>query len=433
MPGRPQKFALKFSQEELGRLEKIVNSRTAQVRHQQRAKILLMRASGASYAEIEKAVGVTTPTITKVVKKCFAFGIDAALEDLGRSGRPDKISREAKVWVVALACTIPDTIPDAPQTQQWTITALTKYVQNHCREKGFAELEKVQRSTVWEILNDRTIKPHRMKYYLERKDPEFEQKAKKVLLVYKRIEWILQWTRDAVGEGYRADELCGEAFLSYDEKPGIQAISNIAPDLPPSKEHGCTARDYEYRRRGTVSLLAGIDLLTGEVIGLVRDQHKSSEFIEFLKKVDEHYSEKLTINIILDNHSVHRSKETMDYLATLRQGRFNFIFTPTHASWLNLVECFFSKLSRQALRNLRVKSKEDLVKRIEDWLEQTNREKVVFRWNWKLEDIENAFLPKGKAPVPAMAGGRYRGHRPSILNEFRELYTSFHGSRAEGI
>ena len=205
---------------------------------------------------------------------------------------------------------------------------------------------------MWEILNNRTIKPHRMKYYLDRKDPDFEPKAKNVLLVYKRIEWVLQLTRDSVDKDVSAHDLCGEVFISYDEKPGIQAISNIAPDLAPSEEHGTD----EYRRLGTVSLLAGIDLLDGRVHGLVREKHKSKEFIEFLQRLDSYYTQDLTINIILDNHSIHRSTETMEYLASVRQDRFNFIFTPTHASWLNLIECFFSKLSRQALRNLRVQS-----------------------------------------------------------------------------
>lgn len=381
MPGRPQKFTLQLGTEEREYLEKIVSSRSAQVRHQQRAKILLQRAAGASYAAIEKAVGVSTPTITKVVKKACAYGVQAALEDLKRTGRPDQIPREAKVWGVSLACRLPETVPGAPKTQQWTISALVKFVQKNCETQGHPSLKEVHRSTIWEILNDRTIKPHRMKYYLERKDPDFEPKAKNVLLVYKRIEWVLQLTRDAVNKDVSAHELCGEVFISYDEKPGIQAISS---------------------RLGTVSLLAGIDLLDGKVHGIVREKHKSKEFVEFLEILDSHYAKSLTINIILDNHSIHRSTETMEYLASVQQGRFNFIFTPTHVSWLNLIECFFSKLARQALKNLRVKSKADLIKRIEDWLEETNREQVVFRWKWRLEDIENAFLPKGRQPVPTM-------------------------------
>lgn len=395
MAGRPQKFQIQLTQDQIRYLQEIVNSRTCQIRHQERAKIILLRSEGQTYAQIEQEVGVSSPTVAKIVKKCCIYGVKSALEDLDRSGRPDVIGREAKVWIISLACTMPDKLPNAPKVQQWTISSLTNYIQKYCRTAGHECLEGIQRSTVWSILNDRTIKPHRVRYYLDRKDPDFEIKAKDVLLVYKRIEWILQWTRDEVGEGYRADELCGEVFISYDEKPGIQALRNVAPDLPPSeRHHQSMSRDYEYRRDGTVSVLAGIDLLSGEVIGLVRDRHTSSDFIEFLKEVDQRYPQDLKINLILDNHTVHKSTETMRYLATLRENRFNFIWTPKHGSWLNLVESFFSKMARQALRNLRVKSKADLVKRIEDWFDEVNREPVVFRWSWNLEDIEHAFSPK---------------------------------------
>ncbi len=396
MAGRPQKFVLKFSPQERDKLERLVNSPTARVRHQQRAKILQMRASGADYEEISKAVGVSAPTIAKVIKKCFTFGLDAALEDLSRSGRPDTISREARVWVASLACRMPETVPGAPRTQRWTVSALTEHVRKHCRKQGHGELENVQRSTIWEILNDRAIAPRRMKYCLaERKEPEPEEKARNALLVYKHLEWALQWTCDKAGEEVRACEICSEPFLFFDEKPGVQALDNTAPDLPAPESHGCKAAGDAHCRSETVSLLSGIDLLTGEVIGIVRDRHQSAEFVEFLKKVDEHCADAVTINIILDNRSVCRSRQTMEYLAGLRQGRFHFIFTPAHASWLNLVECFFSKLARQAVRNIRAKSKEDLIRCIEQWLEAANREQVAFRWSCEPEDIENAFGAQG--------------------------------------
>lgn len=394
MSGYRQKFPIELTSEQMTELKTIASSRTAQVRTQQRAKILLLRSEGSTYAEIEKSVGVTGPTVAKVLKKFSTLGLKAALEDYKRSGRPERITREAKAWIISLACQIPETIKDAPKTQLWTISSLMKFARKFCIPNGHPSLENVHKSTIFNILNDREIKPHRVKYYLERKDPEFEDKAKDVLIVYKRVEWIMQYVNDKICDGYRADELCGEVFISYDEKPGIQAIENIAPDLPPNGFHGCLARDYEYRRHGTVSLLAGIDLFTGEIIGLVRDKHTSTEFIEFLKKVNDNYNNDLTINLILDNHSIHTSKQTSDFLSTLRKNRFNFIFTPKHASWLNLIESFFSKLARQALRHLRVKSKEDLIKRIENWIEETNRERVVYRWKWNLEDIQNAFLPK---------------------------------------
>ena len=128
------------------------------------------------------------------------------------------------------------------------------------------------------------------------------------------------------------------AIVSYDEKPGIQAIATTAPDRPPAPgRHATFARDHEYKRHGTVSLLAGIDLLTGQVHALVKDRHRSHEFIEFLKLLDAAYPTHTAIKLILDNHSAHISKETKAWLADRPAGRFEFIFTPKHGSWLNLV------------------------------------------------------------------------------------------------
>jgi len=233
------------------------------------------------------------------------------------------------------------------------------------------------KSTVWNILNDAEIKQHKISYYLERRDPDFEKKMDDVLIVYKQLE--IQ---------FETQENNGIVTLSYDEKPGIQAIGNTAPDLPPSMEHGYVGRDYEYKRHGTVSLLAGMDLYTGEIIPLVRNSHKSSDFIDFLKILDAKYDEELKIRIILDNHSAHTSKETMRYLAS-RPGRFVFVFTPTHGSWLNLVESFFSKMARAFLRGIRVKSKEELVERIYKYMDEVNAAPVVYRWKFKMDEIKS--------------------------------------------
>ena len=132
------------------------------------------------------------------------------------------------------------------------------------------------------------------------------------------------------------------AIVSYDEKPGIQAIATTAPDLPPVPGvHAAFAREHEYKRHGTVSLLAGIDLVTGKVHALVKDRHRSREFIEFLKLLDAAYPAATAIKLILDNHSAHISKETKAWLAEQPAHRFEFTFTPKHGSWLNLIEGFF--------------------------------------------------------------------------------------------
>lgn len=152
--------------------------------------------------------------------------------------------------------------------------------------------------------------------------------------------------------------------VSYDEKPGIQALANTSDDLRPSSPNGAVFRDYEYKRLGTVSLLTAIDLLTGETIPLVSDTHKSSDFIEFLKILDKKYPSQDKIRIVFDNHSAHTSKETKNFLATMPEGRFEFVFTPKHGSWLNMIESFFSKMTKQMLRGIRVNSKQELIDRI---------------------------------------------------------------------
>jgi transposase len=182
------------------------------------------------------------------------------------------------------------------------------------------------------------------------------------------------------------NEQCSQTTISYDEKPGIQAIKNIALQLQPMPfKHSAIGRDYEYKRLGTVSLLAGIDLHTGRIIPLVRDRHRSIEVVEFLKLVDQSYPVDWKIRIILDNHSSHLSKETSRFLL-IKPGRFDFVFTPVHGSWLNMIEMFFSKRTRSLLRHIRVDSKKELVQRIYQGLEEINNEPVIFRWTYKMED-----------------------------------------------
>ena len=155
------------------------------------------------------------------------------------------------------------------------------------------------------------------------------------------------------------------AVLSYDEKPGMRAIENTARDLPPIPgRHSAIGRDCECTRHGTLSPLAGIDLPSGEVLGLVRKRHRSAEFIEFLRLADARYPAGARIRIVLDNHSAHVSGETREYLATL-PNRFEFTFAPKHGPWLNLIESFIAKMARTLLRGIRVASADELKARIE--------------------------------------------------------------------
>ncbi|MCP4902218.1 MAG: IS630 family transposase, partial [bacterium] len=238
---------------------------------------------------------------------------------------------------------------------------------------------RLSRGTVSKILNRNDLRPHKVRYYLERRDPEFDRKMVEVLHVYREAEVIREQGGDPAAST--------TAYLSYDEKPGIQALGTTSEDLPPVPgAFDRIYRDFEYVRHGTLSLLAGIDLLTGHIHGLVAPRHRSREFIEFLKLVHEYYPDHCRIRVVLDNHSAHISKETRAYLKTV-PNRFEFIFTPKHGSWLNLIECFFARMAKTVLRGIRVASKEELAGRIRLFLREVNQTPVQYRWKYGLDEL----------------------------------------------
>jgi transposase len=323
-----------------------------------------------------RRLGTNRPKIERCVNKALQIGPLAALEDLPGRGKPAAISAEARAWVVSLACQKPKDLGHAEEL--WTTRLLASHVRQHCSAQGHPSLLRLARGTVSKILRQSQVRPHKISYYLERRDPDFDTKMAQVLYVYREVQILRESKKDV-------SSLI--AVLSYDEKPGIQVIENTAPDLAPRPGvHPTLGRDYEYIRHGTLSLLAGIDLLTGHVHGLVVDRHRSREFVEFLKEVDRFYPPSATIRIILDNHSAHLSQETRTYLATVAN-RFEFVFTPKHGSWLNLVESFFGKLAKTLLRGIRASSKEELRERIERHLQELNQDPVVMKWSYRLDTI----------------------------------------------
>ena len=263
-----------------------------------------------------------------------------------------------------------------------TTRLLASHVRAHCEQAGHPSLAKLARGTVWKILAGHKLRPHRIEYYLEKRDPEFDTKMAQVLVLYKLVE--LARRREDAPEGPLT------VFVSYDEKPGIQAIGGVAPDLPPEPgKHSCTGRDYEYQRHGTLTLMAGLDLMTGHVHRVVVERHRSREFVAFLQQLDGAYPAGARIRLVLDNHSAHISKETRAYLTTMAN-RFEFVFTPKHGSWLNVVESFFAKLTNTLLRGMRVESKQELRQRIERYIDRLNENPVVYRWTYKMDEISVA-------------------------------------------
>jgi len=379
MPAWRQAIGLVIGAEDLARLVSIARSRTEPASRVERARILLAYREDPSFFAVGRTLGVHHQTVQRCVERALAYGAMAALEDRPRPGKEPTITTEARAWLVSLACRKAKDL--GYPHELWTTRLLARHAREHGPAEGHACLGKLVQGTVCKILNEEEVKPHKIRYYLEHRDPEFKEKMAEVLCVYREVKIIKETA--AAAKQKPGDAV---AIISYDEKPGIQAIATTAPDLPPEPGvHATFARDHEYKRYGTVSLLAGIDLLTGKVHALVKDRHRSREFIEFLKLLDAAYPSHTALKLILDNHSAHISKETRAWLADQPAGRFEFTFTPKHGSWLNLIEGFFSKLARSVLRHVRVTSKQELKDRIIAAMDHFNHDPVVHTWSYKLD------------------------------------------------
>jgi transposase len=362
--------ALVLSPEEQQQLQSLANSHAAPLREVQRAKVLLGYHAGQGFSALSRTARLSRRIIYKHVDRALAAGVAVALRDRAHGSEPI-ITPEAKAWVLALACTKPK--DHGLAAELWTRSALAKHIRRSARAAGHPSVAGVAKSTIHVILRDAPVRPHKIKYYMERRDPEFDRKMKEVLIVYREVSQLLA-SPPPPGSPQTVT-------VSVDEKPGVQALATTSPDLPPVPgEHPEVGRDYEYERLGTASILAGLDLHDGHVTARVERRHRSVEFIGLLRDLDAYYPAETTIRLILDNHSAHISKETMAYLAT-RPNRFVYVHTPKHGSWLNLVETLFGKMARTFLRGMRVQNWQELKTRILRGIAEINEAQVVHRWS----------------------------------------------------
>lgn len=377
MAGKSKRSRLVLTPEEQVQIQQLRESQTAPWREVQRARILWRYHSGESIAEIARAVKMTRKSVGKWIGKALEMGLAAALKDTFHRPKAPVITEEGKAWVIHLACSKPKDLGYAAEV--WTRKALAKHVRDRAVATGHPSLRRAAKATVQRILAEQPLHPEKVKYYLERRDPDFEAKMREILLVYREVALQNQH------QGGLAPVI---VTVSVDEKPGLQAIANTAPDLPPVPGRYATlARDHEYKRLGTCSILAALDLQDGHVIGRVERRHRSREFIALLKDLDGYYPAGCTIRLILDNHSAHISKETRAFLAT-KPNRFKYVLTPVHGSWLNIVETLFGKMARTFLRRIRVNSWEELRDRILRGIEEINADPVVHRWK-KFEAVSS--------------------------------------------
>ena len=242
MPFKRTRPELQLKPDVKEQLKRISKSRSEKASRVERAKMLLNYCEGVSVNSIARQLSTNRPKVDRCIDKALQIGAIAALDDLPRAGKPPKITPEAKSWLVSLACMKPKELGYA--SELWTNRSLAEHARIHCIKAGHPSLGKINRGTVSKILSKSSVRPHKISYYLDRRDPEFDSKMVQVLHVYKQVSMI---------KDNSADDL-SSVYLSYDEKPGIQAISNIAPDLPPVPgKHPTVSRDYEYKRHGTVS------------------------------------------------------------------------------------------------------------------------------------------------------------------------------------
>src|SRR6202162_1635359 len=262
MARKSKRAALVLTPEQTTTLKELAGSRTAPAREVERAKVLLGYAAGTAITELQRQLGFSRPMIYRSVDKALAAGVQTGLKDKYHRPHDPEISDEAKAWVVSIACTKPK--DHGLASELWTISELARFVSELAEGAGFPRLARAGKSTVWRILDENQIKPHRIRYYLEKRDPEFDRKMQEVLMVYRDV-WLY---REGAVHDARPEPIY---TVSVDEKPGVQALGLTAPDRPPvAGKAAAVGRDHEYVRRGTVSILAGIDLHSGHIFEIGR-------------------------------------------------------------------------------------------------------------------------------------------------------------------
>ncbi len=348
--------AIVLDTEQRRELEGRLRARRTEQRAVERARIVLLAASGLTNRQIAERLSIDADTVSKWRSRFAGEGL-AGLEDRSRPGRPLVYGHDDRLKVIK---TVTEEPPDP--ASHWS---------GHQIAAALADEVGISRSQVWRILDDLDLKPHRVRSWLTSHDPEFWEKA-----------------ADVCGLYLNPPE--GALVLSVDEKTGMQAKSPTNPTKGPRP--GLTERrEFEYRRHGTACLFAALDVHTGEIISETKARNRSVEFIEFLEHLDRVTPAELTLHLVLDNGSSHVSKKTSEWLTHPgREQRFVVHHTPTHASWLNQIELFFSILCRRLLRRGDFASTEELTAKVVAFIEDYNRRARPFRWTYQGKPLKAA-------------------------------------------
>src|ERR1017187_79987 len=338
---------LKVTEPQREVLERLSRSQTAAHRDVQRAKAMLMASDGFATTRIASEIGVCPATVTRWRERFEQDGLKASVKVRPGRGRKPSISAE-KVQAIVNA-TLHETPPG----------------ETHWSCRSMAKAQGVSHATVQKIWNARGLRPHRTETFKLSNDPRFEEKLVDVVGLY------LNPPENAI-------------VLCMDEKSQIQALDRTQPSLP-IKPGRAGTMTHDYKRNGTTTLFAALDVLTGAVIGECLPRHRHVEFLKFLRTIDREVPKGLQVHLILDNYAAHNHPNVKTWLA--KHPRFELHFTPTSSSWLNMVEIFFSKLTDKAIRRGIFHSVPDLIDTIQAYLAAHNENPNPFQWTATAEQI----------------------------------------------
>jgi transposase len=342
-------------------LEVLARSRTAPHRQVQRAQALLLAGDGVANTQIARRVGVKSATVR-------AWRTRFAEEGLARLGKV-RAGRGRK-----------STIPQATIEEIVELTRTSKPAgQTHWSCRTMAKRVGVSPATVQRVWAARGLKPHLVTTFKLSNDPRFEEKLIDVVGLY------LAPPDNAI-------------VLCLDEKSSVQALDRTQPSLPMTKGRAATMT-HDYKRNGTTTLFAALDVLTGKVIGQCLPRHRHEEFLRFLRKIEREVPKGLQVHLICDNYATHKHAEVRAWLA--KHPRFHMHFTPTSSSWLNLVERWFRELTDKALRRGVFHSVPDLIAKIEEYLDAHNDDPKPFIWTATADEIL-AKVARGRVALQAV-------------------------------
>lgn len=353
-------------------LEALVRQGTAAQRDVMRAKIALMCDEGQPTAVVAASLGMSIPSVSKWRGRIARQGL-AGLREMQRTGRPRRIGDAQRLQLLALAC--------EPAEEQGRATPTLDELCVRAVEQGV--VEHISRSHLQRILQAGDVRPHRVRQWLHSPDPQFREKVNAICELYRQ-----------------APE--GSVVLSIDEKTGVQAIERKHADRAPQCGRA-RRREFEYIRHGTQALTAALDVHSGRVLGRCTDRRTQQDLLAFMEEVARAYP-KGTVHVIWDNLNTHRAKAVWDNFNARHGRRFEFHFTPLHASWVNQIELLFGIYSRRVLRHASHFSTAHLRQRTEAFIAQRNASPKPFKWTFAGFELQTGeprrIAPNAHTPRP---------------------------------